>query len=81
MGAAILSVFRFYIYDCKNNDGNIDSEYKKKYEEQINASLERGETMLICQWKCLKKPKISLTSTNPTNNLCDVLSMIKRYFQ
>jgi hypothetical protein len=35
MGAAILAIFRFYIRDCKEDVGLIDSTYKEKYEIQI----------------------------------------------
>jgi hypothetical protein len=39
MGGAIFSIFRFYVTDCENNIRAIASEYKKKYEEQIDKPL------------------------------------------
>jgi hypothetical protein len=35
MGAAVLAVFHFFVYDCKNDVSNIHGEYIKKYNEQI----------------------------------------------
>jgi hypothetical protein len=41
MGAAILSVFRFYVKDCEGKVENIADKYKEKYNEQIDTPLRR----------------------------------------
>jgi hypothetical protein len=45
MGAAILSIFRFYCKDCGNSTANIAEEYKNKYEEQIENPLKNKQTV------------------------------------
>jgi hypothetical protein len=41
MGAAILTIFKFFVKDCKNNVANIYDKYKEKYKDQItNKSSE-----------------------------------------
>lgn len=41
MGAAVLSIFHFFKYDCKENINNIEDEYIKKYNEQIDRKLKK----------------------------------------
>jgi hypothetical protein len=45
MGAAVLSIFRFYTEDCGSNTANIAEKYKKKYEEQIDKPLKNKQTV------------------------------------
>jgi hypothetical protein len=43
MGGAILSIFHFFVHDCKNDISNIDDEYEKKYKEQIKSKINSTE--------------------------------------
>jgi hypothetical protein len=43
MGAAILSIFHFYVFVCKCDAARIDNEYRKKYKKQIEEPLRNGE--------------------------------------
>jgi hypothetical protein len=49
MGAAIFSVFHFYVEDCKKDVNSIASKYKEKYEKQINELLKCGEPIDYAQ--------------------------------
>jgi hypothetical protein len=43
MGAAVLSIFHFFVADCNCDIAAIESEYIKKYTKQIEEPLKRGE--------------------------------------
>jgi hypothetical protein len=49
MGAAILSIFSFYVKDCGNNAANIAARYAEKYEEQIEKPLENKQAVDYAQ--------------------------------
>jgi hypothetical protein len=42
MGAAVFSVFRFFVKDCGKDVGRIAAVYKEKYDQQIGYPLEAG---------------------------------------
>ena len=39
MGAAIFSIFKFYVKDCGNDVANIHQKYREKYDKQIEEPL------------------------------------------
>ncbi|AEF82859.1 hypothetical protein [Leadbettera azotonutricia] len=48
MGAAIFSVFQFYVNECKRNPALIAEKYKKRYKEEIKDKLPKSDAEENC---------------------------------